>query len=164
MNGLCVNPCLSGVPACPAGPRAPAGGPPPGETPVRDAPCPAQRQLGLWLSVIPLGWRGGLLMRWGGRKALACRAPAPAKNAAAWRRKKRPPLLGLFYASGRSNTQENNSQLSGCDFNIVRIHEDQSSTPAPDTTFSKNRKKRKSQKSAVSGQKSNSQDKKSSMI
>ena len=95
---MCVNPGLSGVPvlACPAGPWAPAGAPP-GETPVRDAPCPAQLQLGFWLSAMPLGWRSGLLLRWAGQKTPECRAAGPAKNAAAWRREKKdhsaPPLL-----------------------------------------------------------------------
>ena len=65
-------------------------------------------------------------------------AAGPAKNAAARRQKKgHPPLL---CASGRPDTQKNNSQLSGCDLNILT--QDPGSIPAA-YTFRKNSKNEK---------------------
>ena len=81
----------------------------------------------------------------GGPSAAQCRArgagntaAGPAKNAAARRQKKgHPPLL---CASGRPDTQKNNSQLSGCDLNILT--QDPGSIPAA-YTFRKNSKNEK---------------------
>ena len=141
MNGLCVNPRLSGGLACSAGPWSPAGGPGPWRNTcaLRAISRAAPARVLLAASHSPCIQDSAAQGRVRDTSAPAV-APAKkrrSKNAAAWRRKKEPPPL--LCASGRPVTQKNNSQLSGCDLNI--LCQDPGSIPAPHTTFRKSSKK-----------------------
>ena len=115
------------------------GGRGPGETLARSAPYPARLQLGLcWLPATPLdagfccagqGARHQRPRRGASKKRRQQKTPRPGAE------KKSPPLLVCFWSPSQT---ENNSQLSGCDFNI--LCQDPGSIPAPHTTFRKNSK------------------------
>jgi len=80
----------------------------------------------------------GLPLRSAGREAPATRQRDQPKTPQPGAKKKgTPPLL---CASGRPDTQKNNSQLSGCDLNILT--QDPGSIPAA-YTFRKNSKNEK---------------------